>query len=242
MSSLLEYILCGAVSASAAAGELLSRYRDDPRALFRSAASWVYLLVNGAVALISLLLIHRFGWDFGGSDPEQVAALQVIAASVGALAVLRSSLLTVHVGDSDVPIGPALVLDLLLGATDREIDRSQAVRRSPVIQEFARAVCFDRALLVLPAACIDLMEGLPASDQVALAARVDRIDQLETSQYSKSFLLGLALLKVVGPEVLAAAVSALRPELVERRSGTDRRADPSGGGKRAGSDRRKVAA
>ncbi|MDA0160413.1 hypothetical protein OM076_09060 [Solirubrobacter ginsenosidimutans] len=77
-------------------------------------------------------VIQAFGWRFGldaTASETAVATLQVIVAGLAAAARFRSSLFTTRVGNQDVGVGPSALLDTLLNAVDRAVDRRRAVER-----------------------------------------------------------------------------------------------------------------
>ena len=85
-------------------GELVSRYRDEPAAAFRSAAAYCYLGLNAVAGVLGLALVHTFGWTFGvdpGSGETAVRWTQAVVAGTASLALLRSSLFLVRVGNQD---------------------------------------------------------------------------------------------------------------------------------------------
>lgn len=202
-------------------GELVSRYRDEPlRALLARQGGAVpavlYLAINSVGSLAALRLIHVFGWNFGGDSAQaNTRYTQVLVAGFGAMAFFRSSLFTLRVGGQDVGVGPSSVLQIILDAADRAVDRRRARGRSGEISQLMKKVSFDKAKEVLPAYCLALMQNLSTEDQVELGNQVRALIPSTMDDQMKALLLGLALLNFVGLDVLEAAVQALGDKIKE---------------------------
>ncbi|MFB7501522.1 hypothetical protein ACFC09_43875 [Streptomyces sp. NPDC056161] len=210
-----DFVAAGALGALVGGAELASRYRDRPSALLGVASAWLYVLLNAAASSGVLWVVHVFGWRFGTASADQAAALQVLVSGLAALALFRSSLFTVRVGDQEVGVGPNLILAMLLGVADRGVDRMRAKDRSQQVTRVMRGVRFDKARVALPAFCLALLQNLPEQEQRDLAAAVEALGTSEMTDTQKSYALGLLLINIVGPEVLQSAVGALAEEISE---------------------------
>ena len=85
---------------------------------------------------------------------------QVLLAGFGTMAFFRTSLFTLRVGEADVAIGPAAVLQVILDAADRACDRFRAGPRSSDVIRIMRGVTFERARIALPLHCFALMQNV----------------------------------------------------------------------------------
>jgi len=194
----------------AGVAELVSRYRDAPARALISFPGLVYLALNAAAAAATLFIIDVFGWKFGvAANTGAVRVTQVLVAGFGALALLRSSLLNVRIGDQDVSVGPGGVLLVVLEATDRAVDRVRAEARSTAVARIMAKISFEKAVEGLSAYCLALMQNLPQADQTALADQIKRLRDANMADDVKSLVLGLCLLNVVGEDVLTSAVKTL---------------------------------
>jgi hypothetical protein len=189
--------------------ELLTRYRADPKQLTRSLAALVYIILNAAAGLGALSLIHAMGWTFGGETASARRLMQVVVAGLGAIAISRSSLFIVRIGNSDVGLGPSTILTSLLGAIDRVVDRDQAQHRALQVEKIMKDVSFKGAYEALPTYCLALMQNLPAEDQEALALSVAALERSDLDDDIKALALGIELMNMVGPDVLEVAVRTL---------------------------------
>mgnify|MGYP003672893518 CR=1 FL=1 len=174
------------------------------------------------------LLENLVSWQSGPGQPlndEAAARLadllreevgfrvkEVLAAGFGALAILRASLMKVRIGDSDLSLGPGLITDVLLNATDRAVDRSMAAPRAEIVNDIMEGVSFEQAKVTLPSHCFRLMQNTTAEEEQQFALEVEALASATMSDKVKAMNLGLALLNIVGAKVLSTAVANLRNE------------------------------
>jgi hypothetical protein len=196
-------LLGGAVGAS----ELVSRYRDDPRAALRTWPALVYLAINMGASAGALGIILSNG------GIGQKRWVQVLLAGVSAMAFFRTSLFTVRAGDRDVGIGPAAFLQIFLAAADRQVDRLRAQARSNAVGEIMKDVDYAKAFEALPPYCLALMQNVSPEDQQGLGRALKRLEQDAGEPSVKVRLLGLELINVVGIDVLTTAVKSLGDQI-----------------------------
>jgi hypothetical protein len=194
--------------------ELVSRYRDKPVAPLGTWPGVIYVATNtvASVAALWILLQKGVTFDFGGMLPPDVG--RVLLAGFGTMVLFRSSLFTVRVGDTDVSIGPAAVLQIILGAADRACDRLRAGPRSERVQKIMRGVSFERAKLALPLHCFSLMQNVSTAEQTQVLQTIDALATKSMSDEVKAYNLGLLMMNVVGEDVLDKAVSVLGPPIL----------------------------
>ena len=209
------YLIAFALAALVGFGELISRYRDAPLDVARRVPAVFYMALNGLAGALTFLVIDAFEWTFGMDNSFQALVLQISTAAFGALAVLRSSLFTVRVGDTDVEAGLSALLKIVLETADRAVDRRRAQRRSRVVQDIMANVDFDSAKKKLPSDCFALMQNVEADEQDGVTAEVTSLEQAadDLGGMPRSRQLGLVLMNVVGEDVLRESVRALGTEL-----------------------------
>jgi hypothetical protein len=209
------FLFAGAMAGMVAYGELLSRYQDSPTRLLTTSATAFYIFVNIAAAILAFGLIRALHVlepaPPAKVDPHGTTWLyQLLLASFGAIAFFRTSLFTVRVGGSDIGIGPSAMLQTLLSAADRMIDRSQAENRASRATEILKDVDYRRARAPLPTFCIILMQNPTAADTEGLLKQIAALDQrVDIDDDSKMRILGIYLIRMVGDEVLQRSVEAL---------------------------------
>jgi hypothetical protein len=214
-TTLLDYAIVAALGALVGSGELVSRYRDAPAGALRTGPALFYILINIAASIVALFVIHVFNWHFGvtSGDPA-VRWTQVGIAGTGAMALFRSSLFTVHVGDRDIAVGPSSFLQVFRDAADRGVDRLRAQARGATVAKLMEAIDYAKAFEGLPPYCLALMQNVPDEDQQRMLhalALLDKDQSIDTA--IKVRILGLQLMNVVGPNVLTAAVESLRKQM-----------------------------
>jgi hypothetical protein len=211
----------GVVVLGAAVGfsELVSRYKDRPWKAGKSGPGLLYITVNGAASAAALGLILTYGWKFGAKG-DAVVPTRLLVASFGSMALFRSALFTVRLGNSDVGVGPSTFLSLILAACDRGVDRERGQDRATMAKELMSDVDFAKAELALPTVALGLMQNLDPADQAALGVQLDKIQQqTKLSDRTKSLLLGLELSTVVGPDVLRKAKETLGDQIIRATTG-----------------------
>lgn len=210
------YLAVGLLGLLVGSSELVSRYRDEPLRAVATLAASMYVLINVIAAVAALYVIDAFGWRFGldaGASPAVLRVTQVLSGGLGAMALFRSALFNVRMGESDVGIGPSGVLQVLLEAADRAVDRNRAGSRATRVAEILAGVSFEKAHDVLPAFCFALMQSLPAPTQEAAGNEIKALASSGISNNGKALIMGLTLMNVVGEEVLRAAVRSLAGEI-----------------------------
>jgi hypothetical protein len=208
------YLAVAAIGGLVGMSELVARYRDEPARAVRSAPASVYIGINAAASLLALSAADLFGWTFGNEPGSpQARAVQVAAAGFGAMALFRTALFTVRVGSADIGIGPVALLQILLVALDRGVDRRRARDRASDVSRIMTGLRFNDIAVSLPAFSIALMQNLSPEDQEVLGRQVGGLSTSEMDDQLKVLNLGLLVMNAVGEEVLEAAVGSLRKEL-----------------------------
>ena len=199
-----------AIGLAVGASELVGRYRDAPSAALRTYAAAAYMIINGMASLFAYAVIVAMGWSFGVASGPQQTWTQILVAGFGSMAFFRSSLFTVKVGDTDLSVGPGILFQLFLFATDRSCDRQRARRRADPVAEIMRGISFPLAKDALPTFCFELMQNVPVAEQQGFRQVVDAMAaKAEMRDGVKVLSLGLMLMNVVGGDVLKSAVATL---------------------------------
>jgi hypothetical protein len=205
----MESVCVGVLGAMIGLMELVSRYRDKPSSAVLVTPAWIYLGLNVGASLAALYVTFAFDLHFGLQEGPKLEFVRVLVAGLGAMAFFRSSLFTVRVGESDVAVGPGSFLQLLLDATDREVDRLRAQARAREAVEIMRNVSFEKARTALPTFCLALMQNLKPEDQTKLGQDVNALRAAEMDEATKVLVLGVILMDYVGPDVVKTAVARL---------------------------------
>ncbi|MEM7742825.1 MAG: hypothetical protein AAF409_03860 [Pseudomonadota bacterium] len=213
-----QYLIAIGLGFLLGAAELMGRYRDDPVTIFRCMYAWFYVVLNGVLSFIALFLIEKLGLSFTPAEVDQTtwsdAVYNVMVAGFGGAAFFRSSIMKAKSGDTDIAIGPAIVIDTILNVTDREVDRYRATIRAKRITELMQFITPREMSMIIVPFCQDLMQNLSASERekvnkelVALEAKaVDTRRSIETAVLG----IGLRLVQLTSFDVLEAAIEQLR--------------------------------
>lgn len=195
--------------------EIVSRYKGDPaRALF-SAPAALYIAVNviACLGMLVCLRMMRPDWLFTDlkDDPDLQKLSLILASGFGAMTLFRSSLFRIKTADGELGFGPSFLLDTLLFASDRAIDRGVAPPRGNAVQAIMKDVAFERAQIALPVYCFALMQNVPSQEQRDVGVQVKELAAFGLPPEISAFNLGLILINVVGTGVLKQAVKDLGP-------------------------------
>lgn len=206
---LASALLAGLLAALVGAGELLQRYRDAPFNALITIAGLGYLTLHVVAGMGAYLALHS-GNVLQLAQQGPLDWREILTAGFGTLAFFRSAFFTVRMDDKDVGMGPGTVLQQLLTATDRAVDRIRAEPRSAAVREIMQDVDFDLAAASLPELCFNLMQNVSPEEREAFAERVaDLRKTAEMDTKAKAYSLGLGLMNIVGEKVLRQAVDTL---------------------------------
>jgi hypothetical protein len=210
----IVYFAVALIGALVGAVELIARYRDDPFRAIVVPSAVLYMLINLTAAIFALWTLRLFSVDWWtASGPVEQKFYEIMTAGFGSMVVLRSSLFTLRVNEGDIAVGPAMVLDVLLRATDRGVDRAMAEPRATIVDDVMADVSFDLARLALPSFCMALMQNVSPEEQQSFALQVEALAGSDMTDRVKSLNLGLALLNLVGEKVLRVAVTNLKKDI-----------------------------
>lgn len=207
-----EWLTVAGLGALIGITDIISRYRDEPDNALGTLPSAFYLFVNALASVLTLISIRAFDWNFG-LEGIQASWTQVLVAGFGAMAILRTSIWNVRVGEQNVPIGLKNFLDTLLGTVDRAVDRKRAQQRAESVIKTMKDVDFEKASQALPSYCFGLMQNLAIDDQEKFARKVNLLSGAPMNNRVKSLLLGLSLMNLVGEKVLETAVANLGADI-----------------------------
>jgi hypothetical protein len=213
-------VAAGLIGTLVGASELLTRYRDSSSAALRNVPAALYLGINALASVAAFGVAYVADWKFGtDATGNELLCLQVAVGGFGAVALFRSSLFLVHPSGTDVNVGPANILQSLLDATNREIDRSRGSERFPQVARMMQGVEFSEAYKVLPTVILASMQNLSDDDQAAFANQLKVLADSQIEDWAKSLTLGLTLEALVGRRVLQAAVETLKAASHEPKPG-----------------------
>jgi len=211
----LPYLFVFLLGVLVGVSELLSRYKDAHRATFKSFSSLLYIFMNGLAAYLALYLMYTFNWaacDADGCSPSETVK-HVLMAGFGGMAVLRASVMTLTIQGNEVGIGPAAVIQIFLKVADRGTDRARASVRADTILKLMEPVSFEKASIMLPTTCFALMQNVSAEEQALVSGQVVALQNDDMPSAVKSYLLGLALLPIVGEAGLRAGIDLLGDQI-----------------------------
>jgi hypothetical protein len=125
-----DFVAVAAVGGLVGISELVSRYRDEPtKALFTMPAV-LYVALNATAAILALGLGSSLVTEPGEPGPLGVRWALVLGCGISAMAILRSALFVVRTDGKDLQVGLGSLVQTLLDAADRSLDRLRAEERA----------------------------------------------------------------------------------------------------------------
>jgi hypothetical protein len=204
------YLLVFAAGALVGLSELLTRHRDYPGRAILSVPSLLYLLLNGVLSMLALLVVKLSPPEFlkDGSNLEPVKT--VLFVGFGAAAFFRSSFFKLRTPDGDISVGPGLIIDVFLRVIDDLVDRSLGVKRLEDVSKVMTGVSYSKAAKVLPIYCFAALRRLSPEAQRQVAMQVDALtNAADIEEDTKLVPLGLAIMSLTGLPILTNAVEQL---------------------------------
>jgi len=215
----VAYLVVFALGGTVGGAELISRYKDQPTRAVTTTPAVFYISLNalGSIAALYLIWTYREKLNFPPKLEDWTSGVivqAVLIAGFSSLLFFRTSIFKLRVGDSDLAVGPSIVLDSLLTAADRAVDRVMAEPRAAFVHRVMAPISFEKAAVILPAHCLSLMQNVSSEESQRIRGVVDSLRaNKDMPDKIKSLNLGLALLTVVGEDVLETAIEGLRDDL-----------------------------
>jgi hypothetical protein len=212
----IAFICAGLLGALVGSGELITRYRDEPLRALTSTPALFYILVNVLASVLAYWMMVYFDWTVAkGLTGGALLGMRVLVAGTASMALFRSSLFTVRVGDQDIAVGPSSFLQAIMAAADREVDRLRAVARARVVCKAMADRDHELTVKVLPAMCLALMQNLSDEERTQINAGVASVEKMTVlSPRVRSYLMGLIILDAIGEHGLESVVEALKNDLL----------------------------
>ena len=206
MSLLIGIVAVCVVAGAVAAAELGSRFRDEPGRVLRSRPGLLYIAINCVTSAAVLGVAVALDWRFGvpeDAPEDELLLVQVLVAGLGSAVLLRSALLTVRVGETDIGVGPSAAVTALLGMVERATDRRRAQDRLRVLDHLTEQLSFARdfpVLIELSSYSLQTLELAEADALGDLAASLEKNSGLSDADRLDRF--ALALLNITGETTL----------------------------------------
>lgn len=202
-----DYLFVFALGGLIGVADVFSRYQEAPLRTLSSTGALIRIAVNAAASGIALWIIKAH--PFTDMQPIENTATQIVAAGFGALALLRLSV-KAKIGDQDVSIGPASLVDSILAAADRDANRASAAATVREAFEVKRKVpLYDIATRLAPL-CVEAPQTLSDADRRGLYEQIKRcIERADCSDSEKSLLILATLARVVGWDVVHAVADEI---------------------------------
>lgn len=213
------WVLCAMIGAVTGSIELMQRYSRGTNLalLFWNPWAITYVAVNLIIALISYLLIQTDsipGLNLSLAEPSGQFGAAIVAGIAGML-LLRSAFVSIRTGDHEYPVGPGLLLDVLVEQVDHRLDQGRAVQSFQQVLEIMKDVDATKAAVSLASLALQMLERTSKDTQEEVRKEIDAIIRREDLlPRAKALLIGIAIQKVAGVNVLQQAIRSLGDEIM----------------------------
>ncbi len=177
--------------------EVISRYRDEPFQAVKEKFGLIYVLVNALLGVVAYGVLLETAAEVTTLGAHLGYAL---LGGFGAAAILRVRVTSVKVGDEDVAIGPGIIVDQLLSALDRQIDRSRALRRTEIVFGLPSGLSFQATRDYASNMILESTQNLSLQEQKDLASKLKDINEGSNRDQDKVYALGFLVLNFMGEE------------------------------------------
>lgn len=188
--------------------EILQRY-PGTKYNFKVWMSYVYIALNGIVAVLALFVIRYF------KDPDNLLIfdsfeiIDILIAGFAGMMVLRSSIFSIKHNDETVEVGLATLFQVFLNAVEKRMKNKAAALRLERIEKIMTGVNFDTAKQELPLLCTSFIDNFTDEDINKLIKKVEEISNLSIENANKSLQLGRFISSYCDEEILEAAIGKL---------------------------------
>lgn len=217
----VSYVFCFLLGYLIGAVEITSRYRDAPSTALTYKAGLLYCGINGIICCVALFLSREFyltpELDESYSDIAQSTS-EILAASLGATVILRSSFLKLKGENGDIDFGLNIIINKILNVTDINIDRKRSAERAKEITELLSECSIEYVINKLAPFCISLMQNMSHESKQEILSAISNTDTNVDMEFSsddidvKKYTIGLTLYNIVGLEVLKVAKESYPPK------------------------------
>lgn len=189
-------------------GGVVSRSKRSPFSILLTLPALAYLLCNALASVFALALMYIFNWKPQGiSSSVNLEWLQVIVAGVGGVVLFHTTLI---VGSKKLALGVELsqFLENVLSGITEEMERQDRQISVQKVQRIMMDVSFDKAHKSLSLYCLNL-RGTSRKQQLELGRDIKTLKAQQMGNLEKTTLLGVALIQIVGEDLLVQAVKDL---------------------------------
>jgi hypothetical protein len=194
----LAFLVGGFVGLS----ELLSRYAWKFGDIVRSGWGLVYLIANGIVATIAYTAALQ--WGLLPDLAAKAEAWRACVIAILSMAVLRSALFNIKVGDKDVGIGLTAFIEIYLRHAERVLDQRIQNTRWQTISELVDGMSYSGTRNYLFAVAQGVLRSLSHDEVEALRNEVAKIDLLEADDPTKMEIFAMRISEKTGLELFIA--------------------------------------
>lgn len=186
--------------------ELLQRYQ--PKYTFKEFMAWFYIILNGIVSLVALLVIKSFKGE-SIMNFNEIEINNILLAGFSGMMILRSSFYSIKYKDENINIGLGTIFQVFLNSVEKKMKNHAGAYRMNEMHEIMKTVNFELAKDELPTLCVSFIENFSKEDDTNLSKFIADIAAFEISNINKSLQLGRYIAEYCDEEILKTAIEKL---------------------------------
>lgn len=199
------------IGAFVAAVEILTRYYDEPKWIYRSYATWIYIIINSTVSFFILKIAKIVDLEISTINAQQNPYIYAVIIAFSAMAILRSSFINIKVSNNDATPGLNNTINKLLKWVDRTYDRQRSCHILTDIEPIVKNIPFDAIGSDILLTCMAAMDGISEDERNNLLKSRDDLDaDGKLTSQAKSNHLAIAIAKVTGVKLLKNSIDMWR--------------------------------
>ncbi len=181
----------------------LLHFFNTARSFFKSFWGLLYVVLNGLLAALALLLTFR------GEVHDKFLGFKILVAGTSALALLRVIIVPVKQGSVSNNVMP--MIEIILNHIKIQYDRESSKFTIADIKPIMNGIDYKKAAEALPVLAANLLKTITEDEGKKMNEEIQKILTLEEgSKEIKAINLGIILAKYVGIELLRTTVESTR--------------------------------
>ncbi|MBI4595415.1 MAG: hypothetical protein HY730_03445 [Candidatus Tectomicrobia bacterium] len=194
------YLITFFLSFLVAFAELLSKFKDEPLAIFKqSLTAWLYIFMNVLIALLAFYLLTRTRF-LGTTEIDMIKA--ALTAGLGSTMLMRSKFFKVNINGKEAAIGPEIIINIFLETLEKMIDRKRALKRKDLVEQCRDEIDFKKTKDYAVTTLLASLQTVSAETTKKLIEEAEKIGNSPIGEIEKSHALGYLILDNMGEEFL----------------------------------------
>jgi hypothetical protein len=197
---MIAYLITIFLSLLVAVAELFTKFRDEPFDVLKKSPAWVYLLMNGVIACLTLYMLTKTNLFNPTNELDSLKA--ALTAGLGSTILMRSKFLKINLNGQEAAIGPEIIINVFLETLERNIDRNRALERKQIVEQCMTDIDFNKAKDYIVTTILASRQIVSADETKKVMTEAEKIVNSPIDELEKSYALGYLVLDTMGEKFL----------------------------------------